>query len=69
MFFFDFAGIQPVGEKRTALYSTNNNYQYAGIGLRFVHKYIYSAVLRIDYGISLKDKKQSGIVFGIGQFF
>ena len=67
--FFDFAGIQPVGDNRTALFSANNNYQYAGIGLRFVHKYIYRAVLRIDYGISLKDKKQSGIVFGIGQFF
>ena len=67
--FFDFAGIQSVGDNRTGLFSAKNNYQYAGIELRFVHKYIYRAVLRIDYGISLKDKKQSGIVFGISQFF
>ena len=42
---------------------------YSGLGLRFIHKTIYDAVFRIDYGFGLTQNKSSGIVFGIGQFF
>ena len=42
---------------------------YSGLGLRFIHKTIFDAVFRIDYGIGLTQNKNSGIVFGIGQFF
>lgn len=44
---------------------------YSGIGLRLIHKYVYNAVIRIDWGFGLVDinKKQNGIVFGVGQFF
>ncbi|GGI56664.1 POTRA domain-containing protein [Winogradskyella haliclonae] len=42
---------------------------FTGLGLRFIHKRIFNAVFRIDYGISLGDKANNGIVFGIGQYF
>ena len=41
---------------------------FSGLGLRFVHKKIFNAVFRIDYGISL-NQPVSGLVFGIGQYF
>lgn len=67
--FVDVAGIQPVDKSRNAIFTAENNFIYSGIGLRFIHKYIYKAVLRIVYGIYICDNTQSGIVFGIGQFF
>ncbi|NKI31666.1 outer membrane protein assembly factor [Croceivirga thetidis] len=42
---------------------------YPGFGLRFIHKQIFNAVFRIDYGIGVTDNSTSGIVFGIGQYF
>ena len=42
---------------------------YAGGGLRFMHKKIYNAIFRIDYGYGLTDKNSGGIVIGIGQYF
>jgi len=42
---------------------------YPGAGLRFIHKKIYNAVFRIDYGYGLTDKATQGLVFGIGQYF
>lgn len=40
-----------------------------GVGLRFIHKRIFNAVIRLDYGFGLGNSKNSGLVFGIGQFF
>ena len=42
---------------------------FSGLGLRFIHKRIFNAVFRIDYGFSLGKKANNGIVFGIGQYF
>ncbi|WP_411831079.1 outer membrane protein assembly factor [Mariniflexile sp. AS56] len=42
---------------------------YPGIGLRFMHKKIYNAILRIDYGYGVSDNAMQGLVFGIGQYF
>jgi len=43
---------------------------YPGIGLRFIHKKIFNAIFRIDYGHGItKDSKNKGLVFGIGQYF
>jgi hypothetical protein len=67
--FVDMAGIRPVDSKLSQLFKSENNYQYGGIGLRIIHKYIYKAVLRIDYGINLDGFKNSSLVFGIDQFF
>ena len=67
--FIDLAGIQPVNSSFNTLFMRKNQYQYGGIGLRLIHKYIYKAVLRIDYGINLDGFKNGSLVFGIDQFF
>jgi len=42
---------------------------YPGVGLRFIHKRIFNAIFRIDYGYGVTKNSSSGIVFGIGQYF
>ncbi|EAR00503.1 POTRA domain-containing protein [Maribacter sp. HTCC2170] len=42
---------------------------YPGVGLRFMHKRIFNAIFRIDYGYGVTKNGSNGIVFGIGQYF
>jgi outer membrane protein assembly factor BamA len=42
---------------------------YSGVGLRFIHKRIFNAIFRIDYGIGITEDATQGFVFGIGQYF
>ena len=42
---------------------------YPGLGLRFIHKKIYNAIFRIDYGYGISQNATKGFVFGIGQYF
>lgn len=42
---------------------------YPGVGLRFIHKKIFNAIFRIDYGYGITKDGSRGIVFGIGQYF
>ncbi len=42
---------------------------YPGLGLRFIHKRIFNAIFRIDYGYGVTKDAASGLVFGIGQYF
>lgn len=42
---------------------------YPGLGLRFIHKKIYNAIFRIDYGFGITENSTKGFVFGIGQYF
>ncbi|ALM19930.1 outer membrane surface antigen protein [Nonlabens sp. MIC269] len=51
-------------------FSTDGLNVYSGIGFRFIHKRIFNAVIRIDYGVRIAgDYNSSGITFGIGQYF
>ena len=42
---------------------------YPGVGLRFIHKRIFNAIFRIDYGYGVTKGDTQGLVFGIGQYF
>lgn len=42
---------------------------YPGLGLRFIHKKIYNAIFRMDYGYGITKNATQGLVFGIGQYF
>lgn len=42
---------------------------YPGFGLRFIHKSIFNAVFRLDYGFGITENANKGLVFGIGQYF
>jgi outer membrane protein assembly factor BamA len=48
---------------------TQNIRVYPGIGIRFIHKRIFNAIFRIDYGYGITKDASSGFVFGIGQYF
>ena len=67
--FVDVAGIRPSGNALKDIFKNKNAHTYSGIGIRFIHKYIHNAVLRIDYGFAIGNSKQNGLVFGIGQYF
>jgi len=51
------------------LVDSENIKVYPGVGLRLIHKKIYNAIFRIDYGVGLGEDSSRGIVFGIGQYF
>lgn len=42
---------------------------YSGLGIRLIHKKIFNAIFRIDYGVGLTKNATQGFVFGIGQYF
>jgi len=42
---------------------------YPGLGFRFIHKKIFNATFRVDYGYGITPSSTSGFVFGIGQYF
>ncbi len=41
---------------------------FSGVGVRFIHKKVFNAIFRIDYGFGLTENV-NGLVFGIGQYF
>lgn len=47
----------------------SNAVLFAGGGVRFIHKKIFNAILRIDYGFNLQDLGVNGFVLGVGQYF
>ncbi|MDF4203726.1 outer membrane protein assembly factor [Maribacter sp. SA7] len=51
------------------LWNSENIRIYPGVGLRFMHKRIFNAIFRIDYGYGITKDGDNGIVFGIGQYF
>jgi len=51
------------------LWESENLRIYPGVGLRFMHKRIFNAIFRIDYGFGITKDGDNGIVFGIGQYF
>lgn len=51
-------------------FSSDDNIRiHPGVGFRLMHKSIYNAIFRIDYGFGITKNKARGLVFGIGQYF
>jgi hypothetical protein len=51
-------------------FADNQNLRvYPGVGIRFIHKRIFNAIFRIDYGHGITKDATRGVVFGIGQYF
>jgi outer membrane protein assembly factor BamA len=67
--FIDAGTWQDPGGELGDLIDGKNAALFSGLGIRFIHKRIFNAVFRIDYGFSLGKKSNNGIVFGIGQYF
>ncbi|PCH75072.1 MAG: outer membrane protein assembly factor [Flavobacteriaceae bacterium] len=67
--FVDFGAWRKPGGSLKDFTETDNMKLYPGLGLRFIHKRIFNAVFRIDYGIGISKNASRGLVFGIGQYF
>lgn len=67
--FIDAGVWQNPGGTFSDLITGENTTAHTGLGLRFIHKRIFNAVFRIDYGFNIGGEANSGIVFGIGQYF
>lgn len=57
------------GEDLSQLFDGTSTRLYPGLGIRFIHKRIFNAVFRLDYGFGIGDEATNGLVFGIGQYF
>ncbi|MEO0571847.1 MAG: POTRA domain-containing protein [Bacteroidota bacterium] len=57
------------GESFSQLFDGTSTRFYTGLGFRLIHKRIFNAVFRLDYGLGIGNDTTNGIVFGIGQYF
>ena len=57
------------GENLSQLVDGSSVKFYSGLGIRFIHKRIFNAVFRLDYGFGIGENQTNGLVFGIGQYF
>jgi len=67
--FWDIGSLRQSGDNLNTLFKNKSVETRAGIGVRFIHKYIFIAIIRIDYGFSFDNKNPGGLVFGISQYF
>jgi outer membrane protein assembly factor BamA len=67
--FLDVNTQRQVGQGFSSAFDTENVRIAPGVGVRFIHKRIFIAVFRLDYGIGIGADATSGLVFGIGQYF
>ena len=67
--FIDAGTWRQPGENFGNFFNKKNIRIYPGVGLRFMHKTIFNAIFRIDYGYGISENGNKGIVFGIGQYF
>ena len=57
------------GGELNDLFNPDQFRQFIGGGFRLIYKKYYGAVFRIDYGVDVFNKKQRGVVLGLGQYF
>jgi hypothetical protein len=67
--FVDTATLRKPGGNFNDFTNAENLRVFPGVGLRFIHKTIFNAIFRIDYGFGITKNASNGIVFGIGQYF
>ena len=67
--FIDSATLRKPGGNFNDFTNAENLRVFPGVGLRFIHKTIFNAIFRIDYGFGITKNASNGIVFGIGQYF
>lgn len=67
--FLDAGTWRQPGGNFDGVFEQKNIRVYPGFGLRFIHKTIFNAILRIDYGYGISTNSNKGFVFGIGQYF
>ncbi len=67
--FVDVNTQRQVGEDVGSAFESDSIRVSPGLGVRFIHKRIFNAVFRLDYGVGIGENASNGLVFGIGQYF
>lgn len=67
--FVDAGSWRNPGADFSQLFDGSSTRLYPGVGFRLIHKKIFNAVFRLDYGFGIGSEATNGIVFGIGQYF
>ena len=67
--FVDVSGVQRPNKNFGDIFGDETFRVYPGLGVRFIHKRIFNAVIRFDYGVNVTGNGDNGFVFGIGQYF
>ena len=67
--FVDVGSWRNPGQNFSELFDGSTARLYPGLGFRLIHKRIFNAVFRFDYGFGISSDATRGIVFGIGQYF
>lgn len=67
--FLDFSTVRTPGQGVDTLFAYDNQFLYGGTGLRFLFPDLYHAILRLDWGINLRNVAQNGVVIGTGRYF
>ena len=67
--FIDAGSWRNPGGEFSQLFNGTSTRFYPGLGIRFIHKRIFNAVFRLDYGFGIGENATNGLVFGIGQYF
>lgn len=67
--FIDAGSWRNPGEELSQLFDGTSTRLSPGLGIRFIHKRIFNAVFRLDYGFGIGEGATNGLVFGIGQYF
>ncbi|WP_099573832.1 hypothetical protein [Maribacter sp. 4U21] len=57
------------GEDFSQLFDGTSTRLYPGLGLRFIHKRIFNAFFRLDYGFGIGNNATNELVFEIGRYF
>ncbi len=58
----------PGGEVKD-LFDSSSFQHFVGGGARIIYKKFFNAILRLDYGVNIRNADQRGFVLGIGQYF
>ncbi len=66
--FIDVGSVRKPGQELSAFLKDQIVEYRAGIGVRLIHKHIFKATFRIDYGFAF-GQSSGGLVFGVGQYF
>lgn len=67
--FSDLGSWRNPGGRLRDIFNPEQFREFVGGGFRVIYNKVYSAVLRVDYGIDLLDSQQRGFVLGLGQYF
>ena len=67
--FSDIGSWRNPGGNLEDIFDGNNVRHFVGAGLRLISLRAFNAVLRIDYGVDVRNTRERGAVIGFGQYF